>query len=207
MIARCPKNPKHKEFVTTIHVAQDAVVDEHGDFLRNPRNMEVQTTHGPDPGNIWTCKECGTQAEVSAAESFPAPALPPYEGVVKATGKYVRVCLEWIGEGDLGDYNPEDPQDTPLLRMDVQRRGRHGGEEVRGRQWGNIRNGSFCTLIDARKTKEEIKAIAEKAVCLLDRFGTEPIPHVELLSWVENADTIGTLIYKDRNCLVMRSAK
>lgn len=63
MIATCPNNNEHKRFVTVAHVCQTWVVDENGNFLEE-RDM-LETTHGPHPDNIWTCFECGAEAQVS----------------------------------------------------------------------------------------------------------------------------------------------
>ena len=60
--AVCPNNPDHKEFITTAHVMDEWLVDENGDFLDTLRNLE--TVHGPDPQNIWTCNECGARAVI-----------------------------------------------------------------------------------------------------------------------------------------------
>jgi hypothetical protein len=62
MHAVCPKDPSHNRFATTAHVVQDWVVDEHGNFIRELSTLE--TTHGPDTGNIWTCLNCGAEAKV-----------------------------------------------------------------------------------------------------------------------------------------------
>jgi hypothetical protein len=63
MKATCPKDPTHKEFITTAHVMEDWKVDEHGNFIEQ---LEViQTDHGPDPDNNWTCAICGAEAEVT----------------------------------------------------------------------------------------------------------------------------------------------
>jgi hypothetical protein len=63
MLAKCPNNPKHTRFVTVAHEMHDWVVDEHGNFIEDLRC--VDTSHGPDPDNIWTCQECGAQAVVT----------------------------------------------------------------------------------------------------------------------------------------------
>ena len=63
MTAVCPKNKKHKRFVTTAHEMHDWVVDEHGAFIKD--DGCIDTTVYPDPGNIWTCIECGAEAKVS----------------------------------------------------------------------------------------------------------------------------------------------
>ena len=62
MKATCLKNKKHKRFSTVANVMEEWEVDEHGNFVRVIESL--QTNNGPDPGNIWTCLECGAQAEV-----------------------------------------------------------------------------------------------------------------------------------------------
>ncbi len=60
MKAVCPKNSTHNRFTTTGHVVQEWVVDSNGNFIEVISDLEV--THGPDTGNIWTCYVCGEQA-------------------------------------------------------------------------------------------------------------------------------------------------
>ena len=62
MKARCPKDQTHKRFVTTAHEMHDWVVDEHGEFVADLGCIQVD--HGADVGNIWGCKECGSEAIV-----------------------------------------------------------------------------------------------------------------------------------------------
>jgi hypothetical protein len=62
MRATCPNNPEHKRFVTVAHEMHDWVVDETGEFVEDLGCLGVSCK--PDPGNLWTCKECGTQAVV-----------------------------------------------------------------------------------------------------------------------------------------------
>ena len=62
--ARCPKDPTHKQFVTVAHVTEDWVVDASGNFLEVHEGSEGSVVHRPDPGNIWTCLVCGTEATV-----------------------------------------------------------------------------------------------------------------------------------------------
>ena len=64
--ARCPKDPNHKRFVTVVHMTEDWVVDENGDFLE-VANSDGEVVHGPDPGHTWTCQECGADADVTPA--------------------------------------------------------------------------------------------------------------------------------------------
>lgn len=63
MKAVCPNNKEHKEFITSAHVMQDWKVDEQGNFLA-VTDESVQTSHGPNPDNTWTCVACGAEAKV-----------------------------------------------------------------------------------------------------------------------------------------------
>lgn len=62
MKAICPKDANHKEFITVAHVTQDWKVDERGEYLEVIETLE--TTHGPNTGNTWTCNICGEEAIV-----------------------------------------------------------------------------------------------------------------------------------------------
>lgn len=62
MRAICPIDPKHDKFYTMAHVAEEWLVDEHGDFLEVHERCE--TTHEPDMYNIWTCAICSATAKV-----------------------------------------------------------------------------------------------------------------------------------------------
>ena len=63
MRATCTENPEHTQFVTTAHVMQEWIVDREGNF-QGVSNEALETTHPPDPANIWTCSQCGAPAEV-----------------------------------------------------------------------------------------------------------------------------------------------
>lgn len=63
LTAVCPKNSRHKKFVTVAHVMEEWLVDEHGNYTETTESL--QTSFPPDPGNIWTCAECGSQAMVT----------------------------------------------------------------------------------------------------------------------------------------------
>lgn len=60
--ARCPKKCKSKQFVTTAHVMEEWKVDEHGEYIKRIKCLEVSSD--PDPGNYWSCAECGAEAIV-----------------------------------------------------------------------------------------------------------------------------------------------
>ena len=66
--ATCPNSPDHKYFVTVAYVSEDWIVDEHGNFQdveTGPDKDPSQVLHKPDPGNVWTCRECGAEAKVT----------------------------------------------------------------------------------------------------------------------------------------------
>lgn len=62
MKAVCPNNPDHKRFSTVAHVMESWIVDPQGNFIEVEESL--QTTHKPDPGNTWTCVDCGAIAQV-----------------------------------------------------------------------------------------------------------------------------------------------
>jgi hypothetical protein len=64
MKATCPKDPEHKEFYATAHVAEEWIVDETGQFLDHA-DLPGEVTHAPGPDDVWTCKECGAEAVVT----------------------------------------------------------------------------------------------------------------------------------------------
>lgn len=67
----------------------------------------------------------------------------------------LQLALEWIGEGFEGDYDEEDPDDAPLLRLTALYR--ESGE------WEQVEDASYCTVIDARSDRE----LLSKALPLL----------------------------------------
>jgi hypothetical protein len=62
---------------------------------------------------------------------------------IVATGDRFQASLEWIGEGEDGDYRPDDPNDRPLLRFDVAQKDENGA-------WEDVPDTSYCMQIDAR---------------------------------------------------------
>lgn len=60
--ATCPKDALHDRFVTTAHVMEEWEVSPTGDFIDMIQTL--QTTHGPDFDNTWTCAICGTTAKI-----------------------------------------------------------------------------------------------------------------------------------------------
>lgn len=64
--ATCPNNPEHKRFHATAHVLQEWIVDEAGEFLEMVEDLEV--THWPCRGNVWSCDICGQEAKVEVVD-------------------------------------------------------------------------------------------------------------------------------------------
>ena len=63
MIAVCPNNCERKEFFTSAHIAQEWLVNEHGDWIEDGAEGEIN--HPPEADNIWSCAECGSTATVT----------------------------------------------------------------------------------------------------------------------------------------------
>lgn len=57
-VMQCPNFCKDSTFLTTAHIMQEWEVDENGTFLA-VADEYMETTHGPDRGNIWGCTKCG----------------------------------------------------------------------------------------------------------------------------------------------------
>lgn len=74
---------------------------------------------------------------------------------VKTLGQSIRLekqglvmDLDDLGEGENGDYDPDDPDDTPFLRFSFYTRPKGGGPS--DEDLVEIHDSSYCTLIDAR---------------------------------------------------------
>jgi Zn ribbon nucleic-acid-binding protein len=145
----------------------------------------------PDSGAIRRRDVHGNTEEVlrpgdESYEEYKALFEEAERDEVMAEGRYVRVCLLDIGEGIQGDYNEKDPNDIPLLRMDVSRRGKHGGQDVDDNEWGLVRNGSFCTNISARTPARDQKEICRHLAKELSKMSPkQSMGHIEILSHLE----------------------
>jgi hypothetical protein len=64
MKARCPNDPTHITFETVAHVMQLWMVNEDGEHVETLNDC-CQVSFSPDPGNMWTCTECGAEAVVT----------------------------------------------------------------------------------------------------------------------------------------------
>lgn len=84
--------------------------------------------------------------------------LPPMKDGEWLVNGPVRVCFTDIGEGVSGDYNPDDPEDTPLLRVDCNVRVGLGycGEDTDEPEWLYPQDGSICTAIPTTTDDERL---------------------------------------------------
>ena len=91
----------------------------------------------------------------------------------------VRVELEDIGEGYNGDYDPDDPNDTPLLRFTVSKH--EDGE------WYQIDDASYCTQLPVSITEEQANSVLNFIMNeVYDAVigGNSIKRRCELLSWI-----------------------
>jgi len=110
------------------------------------------------------------------------PALKPdradYPIEIKSEDGLVLVELEYLDEGNSGDYDETDPDDVPLVRFSLYRLYVDGVDNDKFAdvcdtcdydpfEWGAVRDGSYCTSIDARSSKED-----------LEKHGKEILAHV-----------------------------
>jgi hypothetical protein len=92
----------------------------------------------------------------------------------------VLVGIEYIGEGECGDYNPADPDDKPLVRFWVSRKV--------GRRWEFVEDSSYCTGIPATTPRSQLRLHAERILSIVGddvRNGESIKRTCERLSWAE----------------------
>lgn len=97
-----------------------------------------------------------------------------------------RVEVDWIGEGWSGDYNPNDPEDAPLLRF-------YTFEKVLG-ELVEIHDGSYCTRFPATADRSLIEKMADNILSRITNLGfDECIKTIcQRLSWIEPSWVDGT---------------
>jgi hypothetical protein len=103
---------------------------------------------------------------------------------VRLTRNDVTVEWESIGEGFNGDYDPEDPDDQPLLRFYVSRRSVSPSGLV---AWDEVEDASYCTQVPEATPAPVLAKLLEQ---LMDEF-YEPVTQGrsvkklgERLSWI-----------------------
>jgi hypothetical protein len=96
----------------------------------------------------------------------------------------VKVVLEWIGEGNDGDYQEDDPEDEPLLRFSVYRH-YEPGENLEEDQyflddwndvgwcegddgWRPVSDGSYCTALAATLPRADLLMAAKHILATIE---------------------------------------
>jgi hypothetical protein len=80
-----------------------------------------------------------------------------FEEIAVTKGQWM-VSLEWIGEGVSGDYDSEDDEDYPMLRLTISKKD--------GKTYEPENGGSFCTYLRATDDRDKLVASAR---LVLDR--------------------------------------
>ena len=58
----CPNDPSHKQFLATVQVTQEWLVDEDGEYIETNYDCAQEETD-PDDDDEWTCATCGALAD------------------------------------------------------------------------------------------------------------------------------------------------
>lgn len=96
------------------------------------------------------------------------------ETPVSARGRHVRADWSNIGEGYCGFFDPNDPEDTNLLRFDIYYR-----EDEETEDWETVDGASYCTLMPADAGKEELtKSIMNILLLFSEIIEQEPDQHI-----------------------------
>lgn len=92
-----------------------------------------------------------------------------------------KVELEYEGEGYNGEYDPEDPDDEPLLRFAVYRR-----KNARAK-WAYMDDSSYCTCLPATISDNEAQRALQ--IIMQEVSGKDSIKRIcERLSWLGMED-------------------
>ena len=83
-----------------------------------------------------------------------------------------------LGEGYSGDYNPDDPDDEELLRVDI------FINDYEDNPYPDEAVDSYCTLCGANLTYEERMAVLERWICHMNHSSWKHT--IQRLTWEEN---------------------
>lgn len=93
---------------------------------------------------------------------------------ISASNKNFKVYLSFISEGYYGDYDETNPDDEPLLRIDI-----HAKDEYDRRKWDCENSYSSCTGISARITAKEAKEMCNKVLNKLNAMPEKAYRNLE----------------------------
>ena len=101
-----------------------------------------------------------------------------FKTIAVETGGH-KVSWEYIGEGFGGDYNDEDPNDTPLLRF-------YCFKNIGG-NWDEMTDGSYCTHFDISTQRYYLMIAALIIIEILEKEKS-PKHLLEKSSWFNTED-------------------
>jgi hypothetical protein len=91
----------------------------------------------------------------------------------------VKVEYDWMGEGDNGDYQPDNPEDKPLLRFTVY--------QLKGATWHPVEDSSNITLLPITTSEEILGKLARYILNIVKNhvlIGRKIKGECERLSWI-----------------------
>ncbi|MFZ9515541.1 MAG: hypothetical protein ACO29P_09950 [Bacteroidia bacterium] len=103
----------------------------------------------------------------------------------------VKVVLEYIGEGYSGDYDPEDQDDTPLLRYTLYRKN-DGNENLGnvvediGNEWCSVMDGSYCTNLSVHDGRDKLTQVANSMLLQVKDGLTFCVREKRLYEWLSH---------------------
>lgn len=101
-----------------------------------------------------------------------------------------KACFVNLGEGICGDYDPEDPEDKNLLRIDVSiRRDLLLSGKGYKMEEKSSEDHSACTSITTRSPKEHLNAVLEYVIESLEK-GMNPEQLVDIISWMDDVNAM-----------------
>jgi hypothetical protein len=127
--------------------------------------------------------------------------ISPYDFediVVVSDDGIVKVELEWIGEGEEGDYDENDPEDVPLIRYAIFRKCSKDDDENDiyslceipiddGDRWYYVQDSSYCTQLPVTAPRDQLIEAAKYILYLVEdgvrSFNREKRLY-ETISWV-----------------------
>ena len=120
---------------------------------------------------------------------------PDEETPVSIENDIIRADWYDAGEGICGDYNPEDPDDIPLLRFDIYKK--------EGEDWVGVDDASYCTRMPAT---ERLETLTRSLYIIFKEYNDvlkdDPDVSVkklgEALSWIspDDIEVLYTVNYK-----------
>lgn len=85
-----------------------------------------------------------------------------------------KVVWEYLGEGCSGDYDENDPKDTPLLRFSCFKKGKEG--------WQELSDSSYCTRMPTSSPKKYLKQVAKDILKAIEKSSYKR--KLEGISWI-----------------------